>query len=87
MFSLAMLAVALFLGVALTSSARDAANSVYFRNREKPGAPARVAAVAARAAAFFFAGLFYACMAVGVLGLTYTVVLFATFTYEAFLRG
>lgn len=85
MFSLAMLAVLLFLGVALASSARDEANKVYFRNFEKPGTLARIAAGAARVAAFLFAGLFYLCVGVGVLGLIYATVLFGAYSYEMFI--
>jgi len=86
MFSLAMLAVALFLGVALTSSARDWANQVYFRNFRKAGRAAAISAGLARGAAFMFAALFYLCIAAGLLGLIYATVLFGAYTYEAFLR-
>lgn len=85
MFSLAMLSVALFLGIAATSSARDAANSIYFRYFDKPGTFAALAAGAARGAAVLFAGLFYFCVGVGILGLIYAAVLFTVFVHDAFI--
>ncbi len=84
MFSLAMLAVVLFLGIALTCSLRDASNRVYFSNFEKGGMAAAITAGAARATALLLAGLFYLCIAAAVCGLIYSVVLLGAHALSMF---
>ncbi len=84
MFSLALLAVALFLGLTLSTAVREAMYGYYLRNYTNPRIAARLAAYAARTVAGVFALVFYVCLVIAICGFIYAGVLVVAYGMELF---
>lgn len=82
MFSLAMLGVVLFLGLSVSSAARESLYGAYLRHYDAPTRGRRIVAQSARTVSWLFNAIFYLCIALGICGLTYATILFGAYIIE-----
>lgn len=84
MFSLALIAVALFLGLTLSTAVRESMYGYYLQYYTDPRLPRRLTAYAARAVAALFNTLFYVCLVIAICAFIYAGVLVVAYGLELF---
>lgn len=84
MFSLALLAVALFLGLTLSTAIRESMYGTYLQYYTDSRLTRRLIAYAARGVAALFNMIFYVCMVVAICAFIYAGVLVVAYGLEFF---